>query len=290
MPANVTPTEGPGPRILVHGGAGAALEPARAARVALALQAIARAGHDALQGGACALDVVVNAVRRLEDDPQFNAGTGARLQIDGEARLSASVMDGQVRRFGGVVNVRGLRNPILLARALMDDEDRVLCGAGALLRARELGLEEGEVRTPERLAEWRARVEGQTGTVGAVALDGEGRLAAATSTGGRGFEAVGRVSDSPTVAATYASDVAAVSMTGVGEHIVEGAMAARLVTLVEAGVGLEAARDRLLRDMRRQGWQAGLIAVDTRGAWVAAHSTPGMSWWACGPGGEQGPS
>jgi len=259
---------------------------------------------------------VVNAVRRLEDDPLFNAGTGSKLQVDGRARLSAAAMDGEEERFGGVVNVEGLLNPVLLARALMDDDDRVLAGAGALERARQLGLPEGEVRTAERVAEWQARtggpamsvagacdslagpcdppagpadpLAGRTGTVGAVARDDQGHMAAATSTGGRGLEAVGRVSDTPTVAATYANAHAAVSLTGVGEDIVDGALGARLVTLVEAGQPLERARQHLRAACRRRGWQAGFIAVDASGAWVVEHSTPAMSWWMAGPDGTAG--
>lgn len=273
------------PVVIVHGGAGRVPAAEHSPRIAASLLRIAADAHAALSAGGTALDAVVSAVRQLEDDPLFNAGTGSKLQLDGRARLSAAVMDGETERFGGVVNVEGLLNPVLLSRALLDDEDRVLDGQGALRRAAELRLDLGEVRTPQRLAEWQARV-GQvpppldrTGTVGAVALDARGRLACATSTGGRGYEAVGRVSDTPTVAATYANAAAAVSLTGVGEHIVDGALGARLVALVEAGMPLAQVRDRLIDQQRRRGWLAGFIAVDAAGAWVAAHSTPSMSWW-----------
>lgn len=276
------------PVILIHAGAGRALDPARAERVHLHLEALALRLHADLQAGAEALDTVVNAVRSMEDHPDMNAGLGSKLQIDGRARLSAALMDGVDERFAGVVNVEGLLNPILLARALLDDDSRVLAGEGALARARELGLPEGDVRTAERLAEWEAGLPGLSGTVGAVALDAEGRLAAATSTGGRGMEAVGRVSDTPTVAATYANGTAAVSLTGVGEQIVDGAIAARLVALVEAGLDLTAARDRLVAQMRRRGWMAGFIAVDRQGEAVHAFTTPAMSWWSVGPRGSCG--
>ncbi|NOY24883.1 MAG: isoaspartyl peptidase [Oligoflexia bacterium] len=281
------------PIIVIHGGAGRALPGSVSTEVAAALRGIATIVYDSLLQGGSALDAVVSAVRRLENHPRFNAGTGARLQIDGRARLSSAVMDGATERFGGVVNVEGLLNPVLLSRALLDDDDRVLAGEGALARARELRLDLGEVRTAQRISQWRTRTGlplpplDRTGTVGAVARDREGLLAAATSTGGRGFEAVGRVSDTPTVAATYANDSAAVSLTGVGEHIVDGALGARLVALVEAGQSLDQARDRLLAQQRRRQWQAGFIAVDAGGAWVAAHSTPGMSWWAID---DRGPS
>lgn len=285
------------PCLLIHGGAGSIPEDGRARQMAASLRRIAAQGYAVLAGGGSALDAAVNAVRLLEDDPLFNAGTGSKLQIDGRARMSAAVMDGASERFAGVVNIEELANPILLSRALLDDDARVLAGPGALARARELGLPEKDVRTAERIAAWEARMkggdpdpsqQGRTGTVGAVALDLRGDLAAATSTGGRGYEAVGRVSDTPTVAATYANSHAAVSLTGVGEHIVDGALGARLVAMVEGGLSLEQAQERLLAHMHRRRWEAGLIAVDARGDWIAGNSTPGMSWWLCGGGGEAG--
>ncbi len=278
------------PVILLHAGAGGVLQPAPRERVMTHLRGLAERLSADLQAGAEALDTVVNAVRSMEDHPDMNAGLGSKLQVDGLARLSAAVMNGAEERFAGVVNVEGLPNPILLARALLDDDCRVLAGPGALARARELGLPEGEVRTAARIAEWEAGLHGLGGTVGAVALDLRGHLASATSTGGRGMEAVGRVSDTPTVAATYANAVAAVSLTGVGEQIVDGAIAARLVALVEGGLSLAEARDRLVTQMRRRGWQAGFIAVDARGEAVHAFTTPAMSWWSVGPEGSRGAS
>ncbi len=295
-PPHLAGSTGGRPILVIHGGAGPAASPQRAAAVAASLQAIARAGAEALQGGASALDVAVNAVRRMEDDPLFNAGTGAKLQLDGRARLSAAVMDGTRERFGGVVNVEGLLNPVLLSRALLDDDDRVLDGVGAIARARQLGLPEGDVRTAERIAAWQARVggvlgeegEGRHGTVGAVALDAQGGLAAATSTGGRGYEDVGRVSDTPTVAATFADTHAAVSATGIGEQIVETGLAARVAAFVAAGLPLDEASKRVLDALRRHERQAGFIALDRRGAWTVSRSTPAMSWWLAGAGHDRG--
>ena len=181
-------------------------------------------------------------------------------------------------RFSGVVNVNGLRNPILLARQLLEERDRVLAGEGALQRARELGLEECDLRTRRRLQEFREALEGHTGTVGAVAVDSAGQLAAATSTGGRGFERVGRVSDSATVAGNYADSVGAISCTGVGEHIVDAALAARIVTALSADDSLKNVSERCLGLMRSRGWKAGYIAVDRHENWVAHTTTAAMSW------------
>ena len=228
------------------------------------------------------MEAVVAAVSALESDALFNAGTGAKLQADGRARLSASLMDGPTERFAGVINVEGLLHPIQLARHLLDDDARVLDGEGALARARELGLQEGDVRTPQSIAEWEdargAGTIGRGGTVGAVALDSAGRLAAATSTGGRGMERPGRVSDSATPAGTFASPRAAVSCTGWGEQILGGGLAVRVVQSVEHGADAHTAAQGLLMHMLDRDWQAGFIALDADGTWSVAHTTPVMAW------------
>jgi L-asparaginase len=260
--------------LVIHGGAGPLPSPQRQEALQAALQEIAEATWPMLQAGASALEAAVEAVAQLEDHPIFNAGTGGKLQRDGVARLSASLMCGHSSRFSAVINAEELRNPIRLCLPLLEQRDRVLCGAGAQALARELGFPAWDPRTEGSVAEWRRQLEGQTGTVGAVALDQRGRLAAATSTGGRGMERPGRVSDTGTVAANYASAEVAVSMTGVGEHIMDGGMAVRLVTLVEAGMGLEQAANALLEGMARRQWQAGFIALGRDGAIQARSSTP----------------
>ena len=217
---------------------------------------------------------------QLEDNPLFNAGTGSKLQMDGGARLSAALMDGTSEIFSGVVNVEGLTNPIELAAHLQGDADRVLCGSGAFERAMELGLQTGDVRTREAIEAWRTGAEGFTGTVGVVALDANHRIAAATSTGGRGMERVGRVSDSATVAGNFASTAVGVSCTGIGEDIVNGALAARLVSTVEAGMPLRPATEALVNKMRLRAWSAGFIALDRNGHWVASTTTDIMYWAA----------
>lgn len=163
-----------------------------------------------------ATDAVVQAVMDLEDDPLFNAGTGSKLQADGRARLSAALMDGWRRRFSGVINVERVRHPIAVARLLQEEDFRVLAGEAATAWARARGFEDHDPITAERWREWEDGLRGRSGTVGACAVDAAGRTAAATSTGGRGMETVGRVSDSATVAGNYAMEDAAVSCTGVG--------------------------------------------------------------------------
>ena len=244
------------PVLVLHGGAGRLASGGRTDEARAALRRILEESWPALREGCSALQAVVDAVVRLEADPLFNAGTGSKLQVDGVARLSAAVMDGARECFGGVVNLEGLAHPVRLARALLEEDSRVLAGAGALARARELGLAEKDVRTERAIAAWERGLAGRTGTVGAVALDASGRLAAATSTGGRGLERVGRVSDTPTIAANLATPLAAVSLTGVGEDIVDGALGARVVLGVEAGGSLAAVSAAVLDKMREKGWRA----------------------------------
>ncbi len=274
------------PALIIHGGAGRMRSrPERDKRADVLLE-IARNAWSALSHGQSALDVAVNATVHLEDCPLFNAGRGSSLQCDGGARLSAALMGSEHERFSGVINVEGIVNPIQLAAHLQNETDRVLGGDGALARARELGLTEGDVRTEEAIQTWRERTEGKTGTVGVVALDDQGRIAAATSTGGRGMERVGRVSDSATVAGNFATRSAGVSCTGIGEDILNGALASRLVTLVEAGVPLTQAASQLADRMEKSEWKAGFIALDEHGNWAAPYTTDIMYWVAIDTAGE----
>ena len=275
------------PVLVVHGGAGKRHAHGRASELHAALERIAAAAWPVLEGGS-ALDAVVESVRLLEEDPLFNAGLGSKLQQDGVPRLCAAVMDGARERFGGVVNVVGLANPVLLARELVEEGSRTLAGVGAEARARQVGLAFRDNETEAARAEWTRRKEGLTGTVGAVALDAQGRLAAATSTGGRGYERPHRVSDTPTVAANFASEAGAVSCTGVGEEIVEGALAVRLVQAIEDGRTVHEACERVLARMRGRGWRAGFVVLDAEGSWAAHTTTDALYWWAVDAEGSRG--
>lgn len=275
------------PVLVIHGGAGRRHAHGRASELHGALERIGEQVWPTLAAGGDAVTAVTEAVCHLEDDPLFNAGRGAKLQQDGVPRLCAAVMDGHRERFGGVVNAVGLANPVRLARALMEEGSRTLAGAGAEARARDLGLPFRNNETAAARAEWTRRRDGLTGTVGAVALDAKGRLAAATSTGGRGYERPHRVSDTPTVAATYATEAGAVSCTGVGEEIVEGAMAVRLVMEMEQ-VSVDEACRRLLDRIGGRGWRAGFIALAADGSWAAHTSTDALYWWAMEPGSSRG--
>jgi L-asparaginase len=268
------------PALILHGGAGMARAKSARDNIARALSDIASSVWPHIAAGGTALECAVLTVRMLEDNPLFNAGLGSKLQRDGRARLSAALMNGSAERFSGVINIEGVCNPILLAEKLQDERDRVLSGEGAIVRARELGLAMGELRTPEAIDRWKRAIDGECGTVGAVVLDLAGDIAAATSTGGRGMERIGRVSDSATVAGNFASSAGGVSCTGIGEDIVDGALAARLVSALDNGQTLESASRLMQTKMQQRGWRAGLIALDATGQWSAIHTTEILYWLA----------
>ncbi|MGJ0508715.1 MAG: isoaspartyl peptidase/L-asparaginase family protein [Methylocystis sp.] len=280
--------------LMIHGGAGAIRAPER---YAPCLRRIIETGAGLLAGGASALDAVTRCVALLEDDPLFNAGCGAVLNADGEACCDASVMDGRTLAAGAVAGVKGVRNPVRLARLVMETTPHVfMIGAGAerLGRAHGLAFEpDSYFATPERceqLARARARrdmtldhaspTDGKLGTVGAVARDACGHLAAATSTGGLVNQMSGRVGDSPVIGAGVFADneSCAISCTGVGEQFLRTCLARTAAFYVEsqrmtAQQAAAAAINYLTRKVQGSG---GLIIVDREGRWGAAHSTPGL--------------
>lgn len=273
------------PRLIIHGGAGAGTlsSDARrqhAAQIHTSLHHIRAQVWAALTAGASAEEAVVMGCALLEDDPLFNAGTGSVLQRDGQVRMSASLMLGGPQSLSGVINVQRVRNPILLARALQAARDRILAADGAQELARALKVEPHDPITPRRLREWVTEREAatpaaaaevaaatsRTGTIGVVALDAAGQLAAGTSTGGRGFEHIGRVSDAPTPAGNYATARAAISCTGIGEDILDEAFAARVAVRVEDGLTLEQALERSIQEASRRERKLAAIAIAHDGA------------------------
>jgi beta-aspartyl-peptidase (threonine type) len=281
------------PALIVHGGCGTPPPGEETARNE-ACERSAEAGWRVLVQGGSALAGVEAAVRALEDEPLLNAGTGAYLQADGVARLDASVMTSDGRA-GAVAQVPLLPHPVSLARYLLEQDAHVmLAGPEALALAARLGHDVGVVATPAKIAYWQERLDEacrrldyasmaaawkvgnpRLGTVGCVAADAEGRLAAATSTGGTGQCYPGRVGDTPIIGAgTYCTAGVAVSMTGVGERILVKLAAKRLADLVGDGVPLEDAARRVLDEV---GPGAGLIAVDAAGTLLDRRNTPFMA-------------
>lgn len=229
-----------------------------------------------------AVETVVYAVSLLEDNELFNAGLGSQIQSDGKVRLSASLMDGKSQCFSGVINIEHVKNPIQVAEKLLRYEDRVLSGAGAGDFASKNGFGYFNPVTIQRQLEYEAKLAdaGRKGTVGCVALDADGNIAAATSTGGKGFEIPSRVSDSATVAGNFASQFAGISCTGVGEDIVNVALAARIVTRVTDGFSLKDACDKSFAELKQIDGFAGVIGIAANGELYHTDSHPYMVWAA----------
>ena len=224
-----------------------------------------------------ALETVVYAVSQLEDDELFNAGIGSQIQNDGKIRMSASLMDGFTKKMSGVINIEDVKNPIQVAQVLLNYDDKVLGGTGATNFARKNKFEIFSTEIPQRRAEYETKLKASgTGTVGCVAIDNEGKIAVATSTGGKGFEIPGRISDSATVAGNYANEFCGVSLTGVGEDIVSGAVAAKIVTRVTDGFSLEKAFEKTFNELLPFDGFAGAIAIDKFGNIFHQDSHPSM--------------
>ncbi|MGV9004030.1 isoaspartyl peptidase/L-asparaginase [Flavobacterium sp.] len=265
-------------KIIIHGGFFSESTTNQETKVAKqqALLRIVKDSYQFLQTHT-AIETVVFAVSQLEDDALFNAGIGSQIQSDGKIRMSASLMDGTTQKFSGVINIEQVKNPIHVAHVLMNVDDRVLGGEGAIAFARDHGFKIFSTETPQRKEEYEAKVKSNgQGTVGCVVLDKEGKLAVATSTGGKGFEIVGRVSDSATVAGNYVNEFCGVSLTGVGEDIVSNATAAKIVTRVTDGFTLQGAFEKTFEELKPYDGFAGAIGIDNKGNMFHQDSHPNM--------------
>jgi len=241
-----------------------------------AILRIAKSGYEFMKSHT-ALETAVYAVSLLEDDVLFNAGTGSQIQSDGKIRMSAAVMDGSTLKMSGVINIEEVKNPVQVAQLLLDYEDKVLGGNGATAFARQHGFDAFSTETPQRRSEYEEKVKSKgIGTVGCVAFDKDGKIAVATSTGGKGFEMPGRISDSATVAGNYANALCGVSITGVGEDIVSGAVAAKIVTRVTDGFSIEEAFEKTFEELKPFDGFAGAIAIDGEGNIYHQDSHPTM--------------
>ena len=293
-------------KLVIHGGCGAMRPdtvPADQEEKARAgLNAALDAGEAVLAAGGNALDAVEAAARVLEEDPCFNAGRGSVLGASGLVELDAAIMDGSDRRAGAVAGLRTTRAPIHAARAAMEHSPHVLLTyEGADEFARERGLEQVDNRwfvTPQRQAQLdkimaaggRFDTDIKYGTIGAVACDSHGHVAAATSTGGLTAKRWGRIGDSPLIGSgTYADDrAAAVSATGLGEAFIRAAAAHELCARMRiGGETLQQALDGVLADVGDLGGTGGLIAVAQSGEAAWGFTTPGMYRAMTGPDGRE---
>ena len=289
--------ERPAWRLVIHGGAGvierSRLRPEQDRAIRAALNEALAAGSAILERGGSSLDAVEAAVRVLEDDPNFNAGRGAVFTHDGTIEHDAAIMDGRDRRAGATTGTTTTRHPVTLARRVMEGSPHVfLRGLGADQFSREQGLEQVPnewFHTPERrrqLEELRSRpsaeqfdIDMKYGTVGAVALDRDGHVAAATSTGGITGKRWGRIGDSPIIGAgTYADDRAcAVSATGAGEFFIREGVAHEICARLRfTQDGPQAAADTVMREVRELGGTGGVIVVTPAGEGVYSFNTAGM--------------
>lgn len=222
-----------------------------------------------------AVKTSIFATSLLEDSPLFNAGIGSQIQQDGKIRMSAAIMNGENHRFSGVINIENVQNPVFVAQKLMREDDRVLGGEGATRYASKEGFPFFSTETEERKKEYLSKKESAgTGTVGCVVLDRQGKLAAATSTGGKGFEIPGRVSDSATIAGNFANQHCAVSCTGVGEDIVSSGLATKIVTRVTDGFSLTDAFKKSFDELKPYDGFAGAIGVSKNGDIYFSESHP----------------
>ncbi|WP_026102024.1 isoaspartyl peptidase/L-asparaginase [Geminocystis herdmanii] len=269
------------PKLIIHGGAGSSLKGKGG------LEAVRKSLHDIvsevyqlLLEGKSATDAVIRGCQLLEDNPRFNAGTGSVLQSDGQIRMSASLMDGEKQRFSGVINVSRVQNPINLAQKLQEEDDRVLSDYGSAELLRELNFPIYDPLTDLRLHEWIeerkenftkkmagvvAETEAGRGTIGVVALDTQGRISAGTSTGGKGLERIGRVSDSAMPAGNYANAYAGVSCTGIGEDIIDECLAAKVVIRTGDGLSLVEAMTKSITEAQENKRDLGAISLDRHG-------------------------
>ncbi len=299
--------ERPAWRLVIHGGAGvierSRLTPEQDRDIRAALDRALAAGQDVLASGGAALDAVEAAVRVLEDDPHFNSGRGSVFTWDGTIEMDAAIMDGRDRNAGAVTGVTATRNPIRLARAVMENSPHVfLSREGANQFSVEQGLPQESpeyFQTAERrrqLDELRARPSAEHfdmhlkyGTVGAVALDSQGHVAAATSTGGLTGKRWGRIGDSPIIGAgTYADDRAcAVSATGAGEFFIRAGVAHEICARMRIGAEHpQAAADAVMAEVAAMGGSGGVIVVTPAGDGLYSFNTPGMYRGEASPAGR----
>lgn len=300
--------------LVIHGGAGtidrAKMTPEREKEYRAGLERSLAAGYEILKRGGSSLDATEAAVRVLEDDPHFNAGKGAVFTSAGTNELDASIMDGKTLKAGAVANLKHVKNPITLARMLMDKSDKVatieprvgpvlMIGEGAEAFAKENRIEMVDEKYFFTQQRWDAlqkikeaekhggagdkkffiSEEDRHGTVGAVALDQDGNLTAATSTGGMTNKRPGRIGDSPIIGAgNYANNATcAVSCTGDGEYFIRAMVAHTISALMEyRGTTLEEAAQAALGKAKQLGGEGGLVAIDKDGAMALPFNSNGM--------------
>ncbi len=272
------------PALLIHGGAGpmdpsaSGIQNATQILRNIATKVLIDSKKDNL------LHYIVEALTEMENHPDFNAGLGSALQQDAAIRTTAAIMRGSSRSFSGVIGLTHVKNPSILAAHLQTADARVLTHPGCEFLARELQLPFDSLLTSKRVEQWQKRLSCETprndcDTVGAIYWDGKRELIAGTSTGGKGLEYPGRVSDSGTVAGNYSNEYCATVATGIGEEIVDDALCAKIVTRVSDGMSLADACQRTYQEGQRYNRSYGWLSVTADGEWCVAHTSPAMSYF-----------
>lgn len=289
--------QSPAPRIVIHGGAGTIrkdqMTPERERQYREKLTEALMAGYTILKNGGSSLDAVVASIRIMEDSPLFNAGKGAVFTSEGTNELDASIMDGATLKAGAVASLKRIRNPITLARLVMEKSPHVMMvGEGAEAFAKEQGVEfvdpsyfrteerwQQLQRAKEREKQQRTEAREKRGTVGAVALDTRGNIAAGTSTGGTTNKKFGRVGDAPIIGAgTYANNATCgVSATGTGEYFIRSVVAHDISALMEyKGLSVQQAAEAVIEKVGKLGGDGGVIVLDKNGNIAMPFNTSGM--------------
>jgi beta-aspartyl-peptidase (threonine type) len=292
--------------IAVHGGAGIwNISINKAYKIAKVLKKALINGGEILDSGGSALDAVETAVRIIESSGELNAGLGSCLNMAGQVEMDAGIMDGFTLKGGAVACIKDIEHPISAARKVMELTDHVLLsGDYATQFALSVGIEPAKnLITPSKIRKYKQlikelekqnsknlnvyknirhslKITNNGETVGAVALDSNGRLAAATSTGGMWLKLPGRIGDTPILGAgTYANKYAAVSATGVGEHIIRVGLALKICDLVEKGIPLQQATNEMIKKITQIAGEntAGVIVIDHHGNYAFNYNTPGMA-------------
>ncbi len=291
------------PIIIVHGGAGNWPKNKHASALSGVRRAVEN-GFSILQDKGHALDAVEQAIITLENNPIFNAGTGSTMNLAGKIENDASIMDGTMLEGGAIALVNGVRNPIRLARLIMEKTDHVLvAGKTARILANEFGLEKADLNIPERLSKWRRenrafekgnsrnfkknsalRTSGLlreiADTVGALAMDSDGRIAAGASTGGIALKLPGRIGDTAVIGAgVYADDrLGAATATGIGELAIRMVLSKSACDLMQSKTPQASSAQVIRTANTRVGKGLGIIALDRKGRFGAAHSTQNLCW------------
>ncbi|WP_116963957.1 isoaspartyl peptidase/L-asparaginase [Fastidiosibacter lacustris] len=269
-------------RIIIHGGCGAREDyNTRFQDYHNHLLTIIKQAYSFLQKSDDALKTAVFTAKCLEDVPIFNAGTGSRLQQDGQVRMSASIMDSCLGKFAAVINIQDIQYPSEVAASLLTHQHSILAANEATYYARHrLKMPKYNPITEHRYQEYLELKKGLTGTIGVVVLDHSNNIVALTSTGGAGFEVPGRVGDSPTIAGNYASKIMGISCTGIGEQIINEAVAAKVHTRVRDGMSLQQAVDKSIKESDALDDYVGLIALDNKGNFATGSTSVAQTLYA----------